>query len=244
MYIDTEFYFDAAPLDGVIYDAATTLTLEQAAGVDMVVWMPQPYLRPANIAMSQALQGFPARDRFILCCTLNPQFGQETVDELTLCATQYGMKALKLMPTLHGYSLTSPLVTALLDEARRLKLVVNIHSGSHQAHPLQIAALARRYPELPFIMDHMGYREFISDAVTAAKECPNIYLSTTLVSPAEPVLVKFVVNEIGPERVVFGSNGPGTYVDMSLEGLRRQRMGKAAEELIFGGNAARIYGLT
>ena len=243
MYIDTEFYFDSAPLDGVVYDAATTWEIEQAAGMDAVVWMPQPYLRPHNAEMAQALQGFAHQDRFILCCTLNPQFGQQTVDELEQCANQFKMRALKLMPTLHGFSLKSPWVTALLDKARDLKLVVNIHSGSHQAHPLQIAALAKRYPNLPFIMDHMGYREFIGDAVTAAQECPNVFLSTTLVSPAEPVSIKFVVQDVGAERVVFGSNAPGTYVDMSMEGIRRQKLGRDAEDLIFGGNAARIYGL-
>jgi len=243
MYIDSEFYFDPNPLDGIVYDLPTTLAMERDAGVDMVVLMPQPYLRPLNAEMYQAWAAFPERRQFILCCTLNPQFGQETVAELERCATQWNMKALKLMPTLHGYSLFSPKVQALLDKARELKLVVNIHSGSHQAHPLQIAALARRYPELPFVMDHMGYREFITDAMVAAKECPNIYLSTTLVSAGEPLSVKFVVREVGPERVVFGSNAPGTYIDLCIEAIRRLKMGHAAEEMIFGGNAARAYGV-
>ncbi|MSP13787.1 MAG: amidohydrolase [Chloroflexi bacterium] len=241
MYIDSEFYFDDAPLDGILYDPATTLALEQAAGIDMVVWMAQPRLRPINRAMAQALEGFAHRDRFILCCTLNPQFDQETVVELEHCVLERGFKGLKLMATLHGYNLNTPPVYTLLNKARELGVVVNIHSGSYNSHPLQIAALARRYPELPFIMDHMGYRMYTGDAVIAAKECPNIYLSTTLISPAEPIVIKFVVAEVGPERVVFGSNGPGTYVDMSMEGIRRLKLGKEAEDLIFGGNAARAY---
>lgn len=153
MYIDTEFYFDTLPLDGVLYDAATTLEIEQAAGIDRVIWMPQPKLRPENAEMVRALEDFPQRERFLLCCTLNPQFGKETVDELERCVVDWGMKALKLMPTLHGYSLTSPLVYAVLDKAREFGVVVNIHSGSFNCQPLQIAALARRYNELPFIMD-------------------------------------------------------------------------------------------
>ncbi|MBI3944198.1 MAG: amidohydrolase [Chloroflexi bacterium] len=243
MYIDSEFYYDPAPLDGVLYDPATTLALELAAGIDTVVWMPQPRLRPLNYMMAQALEDFPQRDRFILCGTLNPQFGQETVDELEKCILEWGFKGLKLMATLHGYNLNTPPVYTLLDKARELGVVINIHSGSYNSHPLQIAALARRYPELPFIMDHMGYRSYTGDAVIAAQECPNIYLSTTLISPAEPIMIKFAVARVGPERVVFGSNGPGTYVDMSMEGIRRLKLGQAAEDLIFGGNAARAYNL-
>jgi predicted TIM-barrel fold metal-dependent hydrolase len=241
--IDTEFYFDTAPFDGRLYDATTTWAVAQEAGVERVVWMPQPGLRPENEAMFRAVETFPQRERFLLCCTLNPQFGQETVAELERCVVDWEMVALKLMPTFHGYALTSPLVRAVMDKARELGVLVNVHSGSFNGQPLQIAALARRYPELTFIMDHMGYRYHVADALTAARECSNIYLSTTLVSPAEPILIKRAVKAVGPERIVFGSNGPGTYVDMALEGIRRLQLGSTAESLIFGANAAQVYGL-
>jgi hypothetical protein len=32
-------------------------------------------------------------------------------------------------------------------------------------------------------------------------------------------------------------------VDLAVEGIRRLELGHAAEELIFGGNAAKLYGL-
>jgi predicted TIM-barrel fold metal-dependent hydrolase len=242
MYIDTEFYFDTAPLFGVVYDAPTVHRISREAGMDKVVWMPQPFLRPDNEGMARAAREFSEPDFFILCCGLNPQFGAETIQELERCVGEWGMKGLKLMPTLHGYGMFSPLVTGLLDKARELGTVVNVHSGSYNAHPLQIAAVARQYPELPFIMDHMGYRYYLRDAIVAAQECPNIYLSTTLVSPAEPLTIRSAYEEVGPERIVFGSNGPG-FVDLAVEGIRRLELGHAAEELIFGGNAARLYGL-
>lgn len=235
MFIDSENYYDSNPMDDVLYDAARTLAEERAAGVGALIWMPQPKLRPENEAMARALVGFPERERFTLTCSVNPQFGVQAVVELERCATQWGMKGLKLMPTLHGYSLTSPTVQALMEKARELKLVVNIHSGSFNCHPLQIAALARRYPEVPFVMDHMGYRYDCADALTAARECPNIYLGTALVSPAEPILVKRAAQQVGAERVVFGSNAPGSYIDLSIEGIRRQSLGPAAEEMILGG---------
>jgi predicted TIM-barrel fold metal-dependent hydrolase len=242
MVIDTEFYYDTQPLFGVFYDAPTVFGIGREAGVDKVVWMPQARLHPPNADMAQALQGFPEPEFFILCCTLNPQFGSETVAELERCVSEWGMRGLKLMPTLHGYPILSGVVSPVLDKARELGVVVNIHSGSFNADPLQIAVVARRYPELPFIMDHMGYRYNLQDAIVAAQECPNIYLSTTLVSPAEPLCVRGAFDEVGPERIVFGSNGPG-FVDMAIEGIRRLELGHAAEELILGGNAAKVYGL-
>ena len=243
MKMDFEFYYSDQPLDGVIYDASKVLEMEDAAGIDRVVWMPQPFFRPDNRGMAKALEGFERRDRFILCCQVNPHFGQEAVDELEYCVTRLGMKSLKLMPTLHGYTIDSPLVYPLVEKCRELGVLVNIHSGSHGCSPLEIAALATRYPEVPIIMDHMGYRYHTREAITAAQHCPNIYLGTTIVSPAEPILVKVAMKEVGPGRIVFGSNGPGTYPDMSVEGIRRLRLGAEAEALILGETLARLYGV-
>jgi predicted TIM-barrel fold metal-dependent hydrolase len=55
-------------------------------------------------------------------------------------------------------------------------------------------------------------------------------------------VIERAVRELGPERVVFGSNWPNLYSDLAVEAIRRQRLGQEAEELIFGGNLARILG--
>src|SRR5260221_112470 len=52
------------------------------------------------------------------------------------------------------------------------------------------------------------------------------------------------VGEVGPERVVYGSNWPALYSDLAVEAIRRQRLGKDAEELVLGGNLARILGIS
>jgi uncharacterized protein len=119
--------------------------------------------------------------------------------------------------------------------------VVNIHSGSEISHPLAIGVLARRYPDVPILMDHMGYREWTSDAIEAARDNPNLYLGTTIAA-VEPTTVERAVRELGPERVVFGSNWPNVYSDLAAEAIRRRKLGSEVEELIFGGNLARILG--
>ena len=55
--------------------------------------------------------------------------------------------------------------------------------------------------------------------------------------------VRLLAGSVGPERVIFGSNGPGTYPDMAVEGIRRQELGAEAEALVLGGNLARILGM-
>jgi predicted TIM-barrel fold metal-dependent hydrolase len=126
--------------------------------------------------------------------------------------------------------------------ARELGLVVNVHSGSEISHPLGIGALARRFPEVPFLMDHMGYREWTADAIEVARDNPNVYLGTTIAA-FEPSTVARAVDALGPERVVYGSNWPTHYSDLAVESLRRYGFSSAALELILGNNLARILGL-
>jgi predicted TIM-barrel fold metal-dependent hydrolase len=67
-------------------------------------------------------------------------------------------------------------------------------------------------------------------------------LGTTRVA-FEPEFVREAVEALGPERVVFGSNGPSIWPDLALESLKRLNLGAEAEALIFGETLARIYGV-
>ena len=135
--------------------------------------------------------------------------------------------------------LTGQVAYELMRLARELGLVVNIHSGSEISHPLGIGALCRRFPDVTVLMDHMGYREWVSDAIEAARDNPNLYLGTTIAS-FEPSVIERAIKELGPTRVVYGSNWPNCYSDLAVEAIRRQRLGAEAEALVLGGNLARL----
>ncbi|HEX5414547.1 MAG TPA: hypothetical protein VFZ25_02700, partial [Chloroflexota bacterium] len=59
----------------------------------------------------------------------------------------------------------------------------------------------------------------------------------------EPTFVAGAIKAIGPERVIYGSNLPVCYSDLAVESLRRQKLGKEVEDLLFGNNLARLLGL-
>jgi uncharacterized protein len=213
---------------------------EDAAGIEYAVVMPTPAQKPDN----RALYETAGRERrAILCCQVNPNHGEAALYKIRQAATEWGMRVLKIMPAIYQVRLTSPLASTLMTIAREHNLVVNIHSGSEISHPLAIGALARRFPDVMILMDHMGYREWTSDAIEAARDNPNLYLGTTIAS-FEPSTIERAVRELGPERVVYGSNWPALFSDLAVEAIRRQRLGKEAEELILGRNLARILGIS
>jgi predicted TIM-barrel fold metal-dependent hydrolase len=212
---------------------------EDAAGIEYAVVMPNPTPQPDNRALYETAG---KQRRAILCCQVNPNDGETALQQIRQAASEFGMRVLKIMPAIYQVHLTGPLARALMETARECGLVVNIHSGGGISHPLGIGALCRRYPDVTVLMDHMGYREWTSDAIEAARDNPNLYLGTTIAA-VEPSTVERAVRELGPERVIYGSNWPNLYSDLAVEAIRRQKLGAEAEALVLGGNLARILNI-
>ena len=217
-------------------------TLCRDAGVDRAVLMPSPTFRPRNRLVAGALDAAPgARARFVGCALVNPHFGGDAVDELELAVREWGFRAAKLMPTLHAVNLVGRLAHPVMGKARELGVPVTIHSAESPAHPLEIGVLAEAFPDVPVIMDHMGYRNHAGAAIAAAKRAPNLYLMTTAVM--EPHYIRDAVRELGADRVVFGSNGPAGPPAVQLTIVRQAELAPADERKVLGENAARLLRL-
>ena len=122
MIIDCEIYLEQGRSQGL----EEILALEDEAGVDMAVLMPEPALRPPNAWLRDQAGGNP---RFILCASINPQFGAEGVEEFRTAVQEWGFNGLKLMPPKHGYRIVDQTVYPLMEAAAELEVVVSIHSG-------------------------------------------------------------------------------------------------------------------
>lgn len=236
--IDFEVYLptdlDAAARRAALAELARW---EDQAGIERAVVMPSPIIRPDNRALLETLAGAP---RWIPCCQVNPQHDDAVAQVREAIAS--GCRMLKLMPAIYNVAPTAPKSRLLVDVAREAGIIVNVHSGGNNSHPLEIGALAHRYPDVTFIMDHMGYRYDGHAAILAAEDNPNLYLGTTIAAN-EPSFVATAIAAVGAERIIFGSNYPNLYPDLVVEALRRANFGQEAEALILGGNLARLLGI-
>jgi predicted TIM-barrel fold metal-dependent hydrolase len=204
--------------------AAMTLISSADAATNQTVW--------------EAMKKHPTR--IFGMCLVNARQGMKTaVDEFRMAVKEWGFKGLK-----HGVE-SDDLVAA----ADEMGVPVTIHTGGESWNPqtktfyAKIEEMAKKYPELPIIMEHMGYRFAVDLAIGLAKKYPHLYLGTTIPAAAEPVLVKKAVREGGAEKVVFGSNSPFALADLGVKGIRRLKLGKEDERLVFSGNFERIYRL-
>ena len=175
-YLQTEVDEDAAR--SVVELAAG----EAKAGVAMAAVMPAPTPPPDNRALLETLAG---DSRWIPCAQVNPQH-DDAVAQVRAAAAA-GCRMPKLMPAIYNTPPTSANGRALMDAARETGMTVNIHSAGNNSDPLEIGAVAQRYPEVthhgPHGLSNEGYK-----AILAAQDNPNIYLGTTIAA-VEPEFV-------------------------------------------------------
>jgi uncharacterized protein len=107
----------------------------------------------------------------------------------------------------------------------------------HESKPHEVAVLAARHPEIPFICGHMGGDwELGIRAVRAAKN-----VSAELAG-SYPVRgqVQMAVEELGAERVIYGSDIPGRSFSSQLAKVHGAAISDQDKELIFSGNLRRM----
>lgn len=126
--------------------------------------------------------------------------------------------------------------------ARKHGLPVLLHTGDFSyTAPALMEGMIRRYPEVSFVIGHLGSLVFVLDAIELARRRANVYLETS--GMPSSTMLKRAVAECGPQQVLFGSDYP--FWDPEVERARIESSGLdlAVQRLIMGGNAAQLFGL-
>lgn len=117
---------------------------------------------------------------------------------------------LKLHPEMNHFPADDPAVDPYMVLARREALPVVVHcDGSvEDASAERIFALARRHPDVPVVLYHMGMGGPHGPAIEAAREARRagsalLHLET---AQADPAAVLEAVERVGADRVLFGTD--------------------------------------
>lgn len=196
--------------------------------------------RNENDIYARVAAQFP--DRLIPWATLGPYLlplrGEAEVRELRRAVTELGMSGVKLLEVMPGH------MGPVMEELAQLGVPLIFHSGTPPwTTPLHIANLARQYPSVTVILGHGGGEELWSDALLAARQLDNVWVETSRASFAG---LQKMVDVLGPERIVFGSDSSGQIDTMRycMERVKALRISDDAREAILGGNMARLLGLS
>jgi hypothetical protein len=117
-----------------------------------------------------------------------------------------GFRGLEISPAVHGVGLTDPRVFQLVAVAAELGHPVYIVCLDRPgARVTDLVALARRFPQVDFVLGHSGIGNIDLYALTLIGPEPNIALET---SGGYTCVAEAGVRRLGAGRVVFGSEHP------------------------------------
>ncbi|PRY49600.1 uncharacterized protein (TIGR03086 family) [Geodermatophilus tzadiensis] len=116
-----------------------------------------------------------------------------------------GAVGLKLHPTYDEYPADAPGLDPFLQAAADAGVPVAVHTAPGPSDPDLVRRLAERFPQVPFVLYHtfLGPEEGRRRAARHAQQLPNLHLETSWCRSAE---VRRLIDEVGAERVLFGSD--------------------------------------
>lgn len=160
-----------------------------------------------NAYIHEMVTAYP--DRLMPVGWINPRVHtkEEMLERVHQQIFDYGYRGIKFNGAQNFYDLANEeLFHCILDEVARLGAFFAFHCGNDEnTNPDKVKAIAKKYPNTPILMVHMGQTR-CEDAIAAAMECPNILLVGSGMPDRSPV--KKAVAALGAKRVCFGSDAP------------------------------------
>ena len=220
-------------------------------GIDLVAVSTFGNITPVgNDIVGQAVTAYP--DRFVGYARVNANYPEIMEGELTRCFDELGFKGIKIHPYCDQISLDDPRYRPVWEFSAARKAPVLIHTWNSAryvdpllkfCYPSLIHGPAEEYPDAVILLGHSGGEyDGILKAIEVAKAFPNVYLDTAS-SRLYPGVIKMMVEELGAEKVLYGSDVPFLSAVTQLGKIIYADIAESDKEMVLGGNAARLFGM-
>lgn len=186
----------------------------------------------ANREIGRLVQA--GRGRFFGFAFIHPQADGGRVGPMVAEAVgRLGLRGIKV----HRHD--ARITREICEAARRFRLPV-LYDVVGEIAPVEL--IAREYPEVAFIIPHLG--SFADDwraqlaLIDLLVRHPNVFTDTSGVRRFD--LLVQAVRRAGPRKVLFGSDGPWLHPGVELEKIRALGLSPAGFRLIAGENFLRL----
>lgn len=201
----TPAWRNASWLAGAAFEAGEFADFLDSAGIEAAVVLSHDGLFHATPEANDEVATFvaPYRDRMIPFGTMTPR-APAAAEEVRRCFAELGMRGIKLHPWLQGFSMHEASLDPMCEVIKEFNGILLCHDGTPPyATPAQIAALARRHPEIPVVLGHGGLHDCWREALAVLGETPNLYLC---ICGTPPYAARTII-QTGPlDRVLFGTD--------------------------------------
>ena len=233
-------------------DAEAVAARARACGVAWSIVSPLsgllPRLRTDSVAGNEeAFRKVPTVPGLLQYVIVNP-LQPRTYDQARAMLQAPHCVGIKIHPEEHGYRIAEEgdRLFEFLDE---VGAPVMTHSGCPNSLPAAFVPFANRHPKVRLLLAHLGNgagdrsrADLQVRAVQAAKH-GNLWVDTSSGRSILPGLIEWAVQEIGAERLLFGSDTPLYHVAMQRTRIEAALIPDAAKRIILRENAVKFFGL-
>lgn len=198
--------------------------------------------RPDMDRIAEGIKKYPGR--IFGMCRVLPRRGDKALDELRFRVEEQGFSALKMNSLDDDYRFDDRrLLDPVLKTAVDLGILLYFHTGDRHGEtcqPKMIGDIAIDFPEAAFNIGHVGYPAWTDQIIPTLKRAPNAHVETAGVFL--PIFLQGVVDAVGASRVLIGSNGPNSPIELPHVMVNKY-MNKLSDDdkaLIVGGNLMRV----
>jgi predicted TIM-barrel fold metal-dependent hydrolase len=209
--------------------------------------LPRGRITDAALANEAAFREVPAVKGLLQYVIVNP-LQPKTYDQARRMLKAPWCVGIKVHPEEHAYRIADhgEELFAFFEETGA---PVMTHSGCPNSLPVDFVPFANRHPGARVLLAHLGNGTGDSGrvdlqvrAVQAAKH-HNLWVDTSSARSILPGLVEWAVKEIGPERLLFGSDTPLYHVALQRARIEAAEITPEARRLILRDNAVEFFHL-
>jgi predicted TIM-barrel fold metal-dependent hydrolase len=196
-------------------------------------------LRRQNDQVLQALAHW--RDRAFGFVYVSLKHVDVSLNEIDRCVRDGPMVGLKLWV---ARRCDCPEGDAVVKRAEELRAVIFQHTwiksqGNQpgESSPSELAALAKRHPGAAVICGHTGGQW--ERGIRAVRDTPNVSIDLAGSDPTAG-FVEMAVRELGPRRVIYGSDAPGRSFASQVAKVYGANVSDEVRQMVFAGNLRRL----
>ena len=169
---------------------------------------------------------------------IHPDYIEESIHEIRKMAA-LGVRLIgELVPSYHGWkNYASDALSVLLDEAEKHDMVIDLHSQGND----EMDEMVKRHPNLVIVGAHPGEYAQMQRHIARAKMSDNYYIDISGTAIFRHGALKRLVDAVGADRLLYGSDFPTCNPEMFLSGVLEDRyLTDDQKEKILSGNAKRL----
>lgn len=215
MIVDADCHISSRKFDSSAVLADELIAIMDKAEVDKaLVWLRPPYdknIEPENRAVYDAARAHPGR--VLPFGWTNPRLGRErALKAIQTCYEEYGLLGIKFNGAQDDYVIDDDTLTMpVIEAAAKYGKPIAFHIGAdfyENTHPYRLGRIAAAFPEITFLMVHMGG--------AASPPLDRAAIETALVHTNIAIIASAIgansiiraINALGPGRICFGSDLP------------------------------------